>query len=399
MHGARKPEQNFIIQTKDIYSGKWSDPVYYDFAGIDPSILFDDDGKIYVQGTLTKGFLLSNMEIDLQTGEMITPPKQIWSGWDQRFSEGPHIYKKYGWYYLLCAEGGTFNYHMLSVGRSRSIWGPFESCPHNPLWTADGTLDFVQHTGHGDFFQDTQSNWWVVMIGVRKTDNRYNMGRETFLTAVDWPQGGWPSIPSLSVDAVHSKTFNPVTRGSDGVDWVYLRDADLDRYEIGRDDVRVRASMIDLSCPDETTSFIGKRQRLMTGSATVNVSLKDIPAQWLRVGLVMYKDELRHLAIGYDFSTGQVFLHCTVKIPGYSKSLTKSVGETDEITFRLTYTEECYQFSFRESGSSSWQLLGEIDTIETSGFDFTGPIIGMFAVGNEVVVHFKDFQVDSLSSR
>lgn len=394
MHGAPKPEQNFVIHTNDIDSGNWSDPVYYDFAGIDPSILFDDDGKIYVQDTLTKGFRLCNMEISLQTGAIITPPVQIWSGWDQRFSEGPHIYKKDGWYYLVCAEGGTFNYHMMSIGRSRIIWGPYDSCPHNPLWTADGTLSFVQHTGHGDLFQDTQSNWWAVLLGVRKTDNRYNMGRETFLTAVHWPEGDWPSIHSVSADIANPETSNIVTCGSEGVDWVYLRDAELDRYQITPDSVRVRASMVDLSCPDDTVSFIGKRQRLMTGLAGVTISLREISSQSLRVGMVVYKDELRYLAVGYDFSTAQAFLDCKIKIPGFSMNTTRAVRKPNEIIFQITYSAREYHFSFKESDESSWEILGVVDTIETSGFDFTGPWFGMFAIGNEVDIHFRDFQVD-----
>lgn len=165
--------KNFYIWTDDIYSNVWSDPIFLDFHGIDPSLFFDDDGKVYFQGAreLTRksqpSCTIMQMEIDIATGKSLSPLQVIWGGFAQYDTEGPHIYKKDGYYYLLVAEGGTFENHMLSIGRSKSIWGPYESCPSNPLLTTRGTKQYIQNVGHGELFQDENGAWWAAVLAIR----------------------------------------------------------------------------------------------------------------------------------------------------------------------------------------------------------------------------------------
>ncbi|EXK23740.1 hypothetical protein FOMG_19500 [Fusarium oxysporum f. sp. melonis 26406] len=97
---------NFIISTDDIWACDWSNPLYFDFHGIDPDLFFDDNGRVYV-----------------------TPERSIWGGFSKIIPEGPHIYKRGEWYYLLDAEGGTHEGHGLAMARSRDIFGPDESWP------------------------------------------------------------------------------------------------------------------------------------------------------------------------------------------------------------------------------------------------------------------------------
>lgn len=99
-------------------------------------------------------------------------------------SEGLHIYRKDGWYYLLIAEGGTFEHHMLCIARSKSIWDPSESYERNPILTLDGSTKYIQNTGRGELFQDSDGAWWAVVLGVRDEQGSSPMGRETFLTPV-----------------------------------------------------------------------------------------------------------------------------------------------------------------------------------------------------------------------
>ncbi|KAF9697721.1 hypothetical protein EKO04_004005 [Ascochyta lentis] len=156
---------NFLIHTTDIWSNEWSDTIPFPFNSIDPSLFFDDDGRVYVQGSWLidrmkqPSCTIRQFEIDIRTGKPLSEPHKIWGGFAKRDTEGPHIYKKDGWYYLLVAEGGTYEHHMPSIARSKDVWGPYEAGPHNPIMTADGTDEEIQNIGHGEIFQDANNKW------------------------------------------------------------------------------------------------------------------------------------------------------------------------------------------------------------------------------------------------
>lgn len=391
-------KENFFIRTNDIWSGSWSDPVYFDFSGIDPSIFFDDDGKAYVQGCMP-GSVIICFEIDLNTGKSLTKHLPIWSGWDKRFTEGPHIYKKDGWYYLLCAEGGTFDDHLVSMARSRTLWGPYEACNKNPIWTAHGTERYVQHTGHADLFQDTHGGWWAAMLGVRKRKHRFVLGRETFLTGVNWPEGDWPSARPVQLGVEDSLRISekPRLEVLPGVDWVFLRDVNYGMYQINDKNVRVTASKIPLTSPDESPSFIGKRQRSLEGTCLVNISARSSPDRvQSKAGLALYKDEHRFIAVGIDFTSEKVSFEFINKAKHLTKSKTEdiSLGEQDVVALKCSYTEMSYEFSFRTDPKGKWYTIGRVDTLDMSGYDYIGPIFGLFAVGEAGEVDFENFTLD-----
>jgi beta-xylosidase len=128
-------QHNFILSTTDIWADEWSDPVFYDFVAIDTSLFWDDDDRVYVIGASgpapeTK---IRQFEIDLKTGKKLSEVKMLWAGITKVYPEGPHMYKKDGWYYLLIAEGGCFDAHHVNMARSRDIWGPYEVNPANPV--------------------------------------------------------------------------------------------------------------------------------------------------------------------------------------------------------------------------------------------------------------------------
>ncbi|KAK5996804.1 Non-reducing end alpha-L-arabinofuranosidase BoGH43A [Cladobotryum mycophilum] len=171
----------------------WSDPVTFRPTGIDPDLFWDDDGKVYVA---TEGTHLT--EFNLDTGAM-TPAISIWNGTGARNPEGPHIYKKDGWYYLMIAEGGTEVNHTVTIARSHDIKGPYESYSGNPILTARGTDDYFQTVGHADLFQDQKGNWWGVALATRSGPEWkvYPMGRETVLYPVTWEEGQWPVLEKV----------------------------------------------------------------------------------------------------------------------------------------------------------------------------------------------------------
>ncbi|GEO57120.1 glycoside hydrolase family 43 protein [Companilactobacillus bobalius] len=260
----------------------WDERININVNGIDPDIFFEGD-HTYVQYT---GYLesgkkaLQQVEIELDTGRILDGPKVLTAGTGGRDVEGPHIIKKSDYYYLLAAEGGTGLGHMITIFRSKSIWGPFESCPTNPIFTnRDRADEPLQNIGHGDLFQDENKNWWLVCLGTRPININFktftNTGRETLLYPVDW-NGDWPvvnkGVPTETVDMSefpeHAKTLQPQNlndftdsfkNGILNPEWVSLRNSLNDRLTIERDNLTLTSSDSTLSDID-TPSFLGLRQ-------------------------------------------------------------------------------------------------------------------------------------------
>lgn len=191
---------NFVVWTEDP-KGPWSDPVWIDRGGIDPSLFWDEDGKVYMQRTHMDEndvSCIGQFQVDLETGEALSEVRPIWYGTGGKCPEGPHIYKIGEKYYLMIAEGGTEYGHMETIARSDSIWGPFESCPHNPILThrdINPKPREFQGLGHADLVEDGNGNWWMVFHGIRPSQFMlHHMGRETMLAPVTWDEEGWPVV-------------------------------------------------------------------------------------------------------------------------------------------------------------------------------------------------------------
>ena len=138
---------NFYITATDP-AGKWSDPIWVKQGGIDPELFFDEDGKCYFLSTIGQ---IKLSEIDVKTGKLLTEPKGIFNGLGDSSPEGPHLYKKDGYYYLLIAEGGTEYGHKVMIARSKNIYGPYQINPANPILThksLEGSRSPIQGTGH-----------------------------------------------------------------------------------------------------------------------------------------------------------------------------------------------------------------------------------------------------------
>lgn len=187
---------NFIMETDDIQK-EWSDPVWVDMGGIDPSIYFEGDTAYYCTNySLHPGVEeITAAPIDVHTGKLLGEIKTLWTGTGGGYLEAPHIYKVGDWYYLFAAEGGTNFNHMETVARSHSLWGPYDDCPIRPvLSNAWDTTKQVQCSGHADLFEDHRGNWWMVHLGIRLSRRTMSvLGRETFLMPVTW-KDGWPYV-------------------------------------------------------------------------------------------------------------------------------------------------------------------------------------------------------------
>lgn len=192
---------NFYV-TADKPEGPWSDPIFLpDAPGIDPSLYFEDDKCFYVGQRFKKDAKYYGdceiwiQELDLNLSRLIGESHALWDGAAKNavWPEGPHLYKKDDWYYLMIAEGGTAHEHSISVARSREIFGPYESCKNNPVFTHRhlGQDYPIQNIGHADLVETEDGNWYAVMLGTRMQEGKCALGRETFLVPVIW-EDDWP---------------------------------------------------------------------------------------------------------------------------------------------------------------------------------------------------------------
>lgn len=180
-----------LFKSTDPFSdASWSNAVTFVAPKIDPDLFWDDDGKVYVA---TQGIQVQ--EMDINTGTM-GDARNLWNGTGGVWPEGPHIYKRDGYYYLMIAEGGTATDHAITIARSRSLMGPYTAHPRNPILTNRNTEEYFQTVGHGDLFQDTQGNWWGMGLATRSgaAYKSYPMGRETVLFPVTWNNNNWPIL-------------------------------------------------------------------------------------------------------------------------------------------------------------------------------------------------------------
>lgn len=215
------------------------------------------------------------------------PPATIWQGTGGRYSEGPHLYKQDGWYYLLIAEGGTEYGHAVTIARSKTIGGPYLSNPANPILThanRENADNPIQGTGHADLVQTAGGEWYLVALGFRPVDNHQFLGHETLLAPVAWPAGGWPVVnggrgPSLAMTVPHlpgPPPTRPDYRQHDdfseqalGLPWNYLRNPVPANYSLAERPgfLRLRGTAPTPAEPTGTT-FVGRQQHFRFAATT-----------------------------------------------------------------------------------------------------------------------------------
>ncbi|UTT63623.1 glycoside hydrolase family 43 protein [Microcella humidisoli] len=226
------PGQGNFLVTADDPAGPWSDAIWEDEAGFDPSLLHDDGRWIYTRRSLDPlpdGRLgpVVQAEIDIDSGVLgplvaVTPDHQ---GWCSNDIEGPHLYRIGDWYYLFAAEGGTWKGHMQTVARSRTPFGPFEPCPDNPVLTHRHRVGHpVQSVGHAELIDTPAGEWWALCLGTRHQGSgpltvHHNLGRETFLLPVEW-RDGWPVLGAegrVDLDMAVDREPLPASRSTPSV--------------------------------------------------------------------------------------------------------------------------------------------------------------------------------------
>lgn len=387
---------NFFVYSDDP-AGEWSDPIFLDTPGIDPSFFFDEDGRDYYIGTADNQIYI--VEIDLNTGKMIGDRSVLWGGTGGAYPEGPHIYKKDGWYYLMISEGGTERSHMITMARSRKLTSGYEVCPNNPVLTNRSLLRSIESVGHADLVQDQNGNWWAVCLGTRTFSYppKHNIGRETMLLPVDW-SGEWPvfgnngsldetiEVDNLPIETVYEEPKQKYCCkfDTDKLDycWNYFYNPVASNYKYG--DGKLTLMGDEKALRDEASyTWLGRRQ--CAHNTLTKATLKFPTVQDNEeAGLTVFMNCKHYYAASIIQEEGKRKIIFTRRIGTLEKRENEIIIDGDKVTFEMDANRDWYSFYYSIDGANR-VFLGRGETVYITtevGGSFTGNYYAMYAMGN-----------------
>ncbi|MDR6115629.1 MULTISPECIES: glycoside hydrolase family 43 protein [unclassified Sphingomonas] len=329
---------NFVI-TATNPAGPWSDPIWLPFEGIDPSLYWEGD-RAYIVNNRAPAEpprydghrAIWIQEYDWRAGKMVGESTQLINGGVDLskkpvWIEGPHIFKKDGWYYLTAAEGGTSVNHSQVVLRSKQLRRPYVPFAGNPILTQRDLDPARPHpisaAGHAELVQTQNGDWWATFLATRPyAEDYYNIGRETFLLPVTW-RDGWPIIldkgktvpwtqkrpqlPASPTPTLPTSGDFGYTDEFDGqrlaMQWIGIRTPRTPFYSVanGRLSLNGGAALGDRN---GVPAFVGRRQQHVV--ADVSTTLTFTPsANGARAGLAAMQNDYTYLFFGLTRIDGQ----------------------------------------------------------------------------------------------
>lgn len=389
-----------IVVSADKPEGPYTEPVFIDEDGIDPSIFNDDDGKRYM--LLNRGARI--FELDESGTKKISEARLLFYGDHKRAPEGPHLYKKDGYYYLLEAEGGTGPGHRVTVSRAKELFGNYEPCPYNPIMRQEDPEAGIQRCGHGDLVETQDGRWYMVYLCGRMIGDGYSLlGRETALDPVTWTKDGWPIVnnlkgpsamqlkPFADSDANLKSGISPCGLPLDYMTPRPFADGDVS-YDPESGRFEIRGSKAPLSSVD-SRNIVLKRQ---TAFEFVYEAILEIPTMYegQTAGITGYYDENTYLEFGITSRSGQMYLYCNEHVGDEDSfricdepvpdgvTRIKLIMDTSYLTRRLLY-----RYMTEDAEDTEFAILDNVyylcDEGLKKGKRFTGAMAGMYAFAGE----------------
>ena len=392
--------------SSDRIDGDWSDPVHLNSSGFDPALFHDDDGRSWLLNMLwdhrpdRKRFAgIVVQRIDLADGRLLGDRHLIFEGTPLGFTEGPHLYKRDGWYHLLVAEGGTERNHAVVMARSRSLFGPYEVHPDGPVLTARGRPDLpLQRAGHGDLVETPSGEPWLAYLCGRPLpdSDRCVLGRETAIQPMAWDDAGWlrPAEPVAEVPVVATPMPDePVPDRFDGPDlpqpFQWLRTPYPERlFSLTAQPGHLRLFGRETIGSHFEQALVARRQQAFRYTAETQLDFAPTDFQQA-AGLVCYYNstKFQYLHLSADDGGRRVLQVLSVEPIGEGASrLTQSIAMPDgPIDLRVDVDHERLRFAWRSGDRSDWQWLDETfdagmlsDEATIVGLpNFTGTFVGM----------------------
>lgn len=385
-------------------AGPWGDPIRIPYGNIDPSLMFDDDGKVYVTAQMgaDKESHIIQYEIDIKTGEALSEPVVVARGDGGVWTEGPHLYKIGGRYYLTCACGGTGRDHRVLVYRGDTPYGPFEMMPHPMLTHNRLSDDPIQNVGHADLVEDAEGRWWAMFLGVRPVDGQYSvLGRETFLAPVRWTEEGWPVVDNnegtLRLEMAAEGAFIPLEASASEPNWrddfaearldhrwTFLLSPQDEQALLGARPGYAALQGNSLTLRDAGPAlFLGVRQQHR--EVTVTTELHFAPQnEGEEAGIAVRLNERGHLTLGIRRKEGASVLTAAMTDQGLTIVLAEEPIRAERVLLRVAAKEREYALLYSLNGKT-WHEAGFAPSLALSPEEnggFTGALLGMYATGN-----------------
>ncbi|MBS3933594.1 MAG: glycoside hydrolase family 43 protein [Truepera sp.] len=408
---AFKDTHNYLVTAPDIL-GPWSEPIYLNSSGFDPSLFHDTDGRKWFLNMVWDhrhgknafaGILLQ--EFDPATQKLVGPVTNIFTGTPLRVTEGPHLYKKDGYYYLVTAEGGTTYQHAVTIARSRTITGPYEVHPDNPLLTAHGRPELaLQKAGHGSLVQTQSGEWYLAHLCGRPLEplGRCNLGRETALQKLEWNDGDWPriagggNVPRLEVPApdLPAHPFQPDNERDDfdeptlGLHWQTVRiPFDESWLSLTKRPGYLRLYGRESFLSRHRQSLVGRRLQAHYAEAETCLEFEPEHFQHL-AGLAAYYNTRNwvYLRVSRDETLGKSLNILVCDNGKYSEALKSDLGIEGAVRvyLKVIFERETFRFAYATE-PGVWQEIGprfeagKLSDDYCSGLSFTGTFIALCA--------------------
>ncbi|WP_343679559.1 glycoside hydrolase family 43 protein [Chryseobacterium arthrosphaerae] len=419
---------NMVVKTKDPAKG-WSEVQKLNFEGIDPAIFFDDDGKAYIvhndappQGTeqynghrvikmwdydLEKDQVVAGSDKIIVNGGVDLSQKPIWI-------EGPHIYKKNGKYYLMCAEGGTGGNHSEVIFMSDSPKGPYVPADNNPILTQryfpKDRKEKVDWAGHADLVETPDGQYYGVFLAIRPNEkNRVNKGRETFILPVDWSgkypvfqNGLVPMKPKLKLPAgVQNQngqngflpngnfTYNDkLTDKNLDFRWIAMRGPRESFITVTKNGVKVNPFATNIKTLAPVSALF---HRLQHESFETSVTLDFKPKTGKELaGITCYQSETFHYVFGITKKDKDFYIVLERTEKGQSKLIaSEKISLSKPVKLQVVADKDEHSFNYSLDGKNYKNLggpvSGDILSTDVAG-GFTGSLIGLYSTSSNDII-------------
>lgn len=431
---------NFVITAKDI-KGPWSKPVYLHSSGFDASMFHDDDGKKYVvslewetrAGYEKPGFI-SIVEYDPVKKETVGYPRPMWrGGTDRGCIEAPHLTKRGGYYYIMCAEGGTGYNHCVTMGRSKNVWGPYERDPKNPIVTSSPNESnerhdpdhlkpkyfnpdsILQKSGHGSYVETQNGEVYLMHLCARPfvPELRCTLGRETAIQKMMWTEDGWlrmadgsnfakmeveeANLPEVKLSQVPS--FDDFD-GEELGNWYYAPRIMPQSFA----DVKARPGYVRIRGQEARTSLnkvsiLARKLTSVYATITTKMDFKPEIHQH-SAGLILYYDNMNYVNLRkyYSETLGQSALSIIQLDNGEKEEFlnTRIPVDDREVYLRLCIRGRQSWFEWGYDGEHFEKIGKVFDTTKYSDEyckygEFTGAFVGLTCADRMKHSHYADF--------
>ena len=412
---------NMVVKTKDPFQG-WSEVYKLKFNGIDPSLFFDDNGKAYVvhNDAPDRGKELYNGHRVIKIWEYDVENDQVIAGTDKIIVDGgvdisrkpiwieaPHIYKKNGIYYLMCAEGGTGDWHSEVIFTSENPMGPYVPAPNNPIlsqrYLNSNRANKVDWAGHADLVEGTDGKHYGVFLAIRPNEKGLvNTGRETFILPVDWSgkypvfeNGLVPMEPKLKMPkGVENKTgtegFFPngnftftdnFTVPKLDYRWIGMRGPREDFITTSKYGLSIKPFAVSIKAVAPVSALFQRQQHQhFTATTTMKFTPK---SENELAGLTCYQSERFNYVFGITKKDKDFYILLEKTEKGQSKIIASAkIDVKMPVQLQVTAKGDEYKFNYSVDGVNFTNLGGTVsgDILSTNvAGGFTGSLIGLYA--------------------